>query len=264
MGMLIEPLIWLERSLLQFSRGAFFDTLRIILALEDGVHEDAGSMNLVGIELAGFDEMFDFGDYKIGGGGHHGIKVARSFSIDEIAPAVALPGFDESEVPTQGAFQNEMAAIEFAGFLIFGDRRAKPGRRVEGRNSGATGAQAFGKGALRIEFDLQFAAQDQALEEFIFSHVAGDHFFNLAILQEQANAEIVDSGVVADNREVFSAFSTGGDDEIFWDSAKAESAHENGHAIAQIGEGCFGVGDAFVHERVPRGEVYCKIQEPGS
>src|SRR6266436_6667022 len=119
---------------LGFAHGAALDFFVVVGTLEDGVDKDAGGVDLVGRELAEFDELLDFGDYVIGGGGHHGIEVARGLAVDEIAPAVALPGFDESEVAAKGAFQNVVAAIELASFFSFGDPGAVAGGRVEGRN----------------------------------------------------------------------------------------------------------------------------------
>src|SRR5258707_11118742 len=100
-------------------------------------------MNLIGVELAKLDEFFNFGDDVVGGGGHHGIEVARGLAIDEIAPAVAFPGFDESEIAAQGALHDVFAAVEFAGFLSFGDHGAVAGGSIERRNSGAAGAEAL-------------------------------------------------------------------------------------------------------------------------
>src|SRR5712672_860570 len=91
-----------------FPHGAALDFLFVVGALEDGVDEDARGVNLIGRKLAKVDELFDFGDYVIGGGGHHGVEVARRLSVDEIAPAIALPSFDESKVAAKGALQNVM------------------------------------------------------------------------------------------------------------------------------------------------------------
>src|SRR5712672_246582 len=141
-----------------FPHGAALDFLFVVRPLEDGVDENAGGVNLIGRKLAKLDELFDFGDYVIGGGGHHGIEIARSFSVDEIAPAIALPGFDESEVTAQGALENVMAAVEFTRFFAFGDHSAVSGGRVEGGNASSARSDAFGKSALRIQLDLHFAA----------------------------------------------------------------------------------------------------------
>src|SRR6266446_1241883 len=125
---------------LGFAHGAALDFFVVVGALEDGVDEDAGGVDLVGRELAELDQLFDFGDYVIGGGGHHGIEVARGLAIDEIAPAVALPGFDESEISAQGALEEVLAAVEFAGFFAFGNHGAVAGGCVKRGNASAAGA----------------------------------------------------------------------------------------------------------------------------
>src|SRR6266568_8163018 len=105
--------------------------------LENGVHENAGRMNLVGIELAGLDEFFDFGDDVVGGGSHHGIEVAGSLAVNEIAPAIAFPRFDEGEIAAEAALHDVHAAVEFAGFFSFRDHRAVTGGRVKRGNASA-------------------------------------------------------------------------------------------------------------------------------
>src|SRR6267378_664015 len=118
-----------DRPLL--SRGAALNALGIVGALEDGVDIDAGSVDLVGIELAEVDEFFDFGDDEIGSGGHHGIEIASGLAIDEIAPAIALPRFDEREIAANGAFEDVLAAVEFARFFVVSNHGAISRGRVE-------------------------------------------------------------------------------------------------------------------------------------
>src|SRR5262252_3498381 len=80
------------------SHSSFFDSPLKKITLENPFDVNTGSVNCIGIEFSYFGQMLDFGDGSFGGGGHHGIEIARSFSIYEITPFVALPGFDESEV----------------------------------------------------------------------------------------------------------------------------------------------------------------------
>src|SRR5260370_3542043 len=134
---------------LGFAHGGALDFFVVVGALEDGVDEDAGRVDLVGRELAEFDELFYFSDYIIGSRGHHGIEVARSLAIDEIAPAVALPRFDDGEVATQSALENVLAAIEFASFLGVGNHGDVAGGCVKGGNAAATSADAVRDSALR-------------------------------------------------------------------------------------------------------------------
>ena len=42
--------------------GALLDPLLVVAALDDALHEDARRVDLVGIELAGRDQLLDFGD----------------------------------------------------------------------------------------------------------------------------------------------------------------------------------------------------------
>ena len=54
-------------------------------------------------------------------------------------------------------------------------------------------ANALGQRALRIQFDFDFLLQRELLESFVFADVAGDHFLDLLVLQQQADAVIVDA-----------------------------------------------------------------------
>ena len=219
--------------------------------MQDGVYENPRRVDLVRRELAQIDKLFDFSDDVIGRGGHHGIEVARGLAVDEIAPAVAFPGFDEGEVTADGALEDVGASVEIAGFLAFGNHGAVTSGRVERGDACAAGAEAFGQGALRIQLDLQLAAQDQLLEEFIFANVSGNHFFDLAILQEDADAEVVDAGIVADDGEILGAFAADGSDEVFGDAAEAEASHEDRGTISEVGDGGVGAGDPFIHGKGP-------------
>src|SRR5258708_6989388 len=191
---------------LQLLYRALFDALYVIGTLEDGIYVDTGRVDLVGRELAGFDELLDFGDDVVGSGGHYRIEIARGFAEDEIAPAVALPGFDKSEVAAQGAFKNKVAAVEFARFLAVGNHGAVAGGSVKRGDARTAGAQAFGEGALRIQLHLQFAAQNELFEQLVIADVSGNHFLNLAILQQQTDAKVVHAGIITDDGEVFGAF----------------------------------------------------------
>src|SRR5260370_29629787 len=124
------------RGWLWLSRRGGVDLFCVVGALEDGVYEDARGVDLVRGELAEVDELFYFGDHIIGGGGHHGIEVARCFSVDEITPAIAFPGLDESEIAAQSAFEDVVAAVEVARFFSF----CEPG----------TGARMGGKSEITL------------------------------------------------------------------------------------------------------------------
>jgi hypothetical protein len=205
-------------------------------------------VNLIGVELAEFDEFFDFGYDVVGGGGHHGIEVARGLAIDEVAPAIAFPGFDESKIAADGALKDILAAVEFTSFFSLGNHGAVARRRVKGRNTSASGAQPLRERPLRIQFHLQFPAQNQLFKELVFANIRRDHFLDLPLLEQKADAKIVDPGVVAHDGEVFRAFASNGSDEVFRDAAEPEPAHEYRSAVSKIGDGSVSGSDAFVHE----------------
>ena len=141
---------------------AEFDALVGAADFDDALDENAGRVDVVGIDLAGRHQMLDFGDGDLGRGRHHRIEIARGLAIDEIACGIALPGVDDGEIGEQPALHHIFLAVEFLHFLAFGDQRADAGLGVEGRNAGAAGADALGQRALRIEFEFQFAGQDIA------------------------------------------------------------------------------------------------------
>src|ERR1700739_417724 len=144
--------------------GALFNAFQIIGTLEDGVDVDARRVNLIWGQVTGLNELFDLGDDVIRSGGHHGIEVTRGFAEDEIAPAVSLPGLDESKIAAQGALQHEVAAVEFTRLFAVGDHGAVTGGRVKRRNASAARSQALCESALRIQLHLQFAAQNELFE----------------------------------------------------------------------------------------------------
>src|SRR5437879_2032892 len=230
-----------------FTRRAALDAFFVLRTLENGVHENAGRVNLVRRKLADVDKLFDFGDDVIGGSGHHGIEVARGLPIDEIAPAVAFPRLDEREIAAQAAFHHVHAAIEFTRLFPFGDHSAVASGCVKRGNAGTSRAQPFAQGPLWIQFHLQFTAQDELLEEFVFADVSGDHLFRLPLLEQQADAEIIDSRVIADDGQVLRAFAANSRDKVFRDAAEAEAAHENRGAVAEFFNSDVSRGDSLVH-----------------
>src|ERR1700746_2423442 len=232
--------------------GASLDSLCVPGALKNRVDEYPRCMHLIRRKLAGLEKLFHFSDDVVGSGGRHGIKIAGGFAIDKIAPAVALPRLDESEVAPEAVLKDAVASIEIARFLAFGDHGAVAGRRVEGGDAGASRAEAFRKRALWIQFYVQFAAQNELLEQFVFSNVSRNHFLDLAILQQQANAEVVHTGVVAHNCQVPGAVASQRLNEIFGNATQAKSAHKDGHAIAQIRQCHIGRCNAFIHGKYPR------------
>src|SRR2546430_4594406 len=246
-----------------FTRRAALDAFFVLRTLENGVHENAGRVNLVRRKLADVDKLFDFGDDVIGGSGHHGIEVARGLPIDEIAPAVSFPRLDEREIAAEAALHHVHAAIEFTRLFLFGDHSSVASGCVKRGNAGTSRAQPFAQGPLWIQFHLQFTAQDQLLEEFVFPDISGDHFLDLALLEQHANPKIIDPRVVAHDGQVLRAFPADSRDKVFRDAAEAEAAHEYRGAVAEFFNSDVSRGDAFVHSvlRTVRGSLLHPAQE---
>src|SRR5690242_20383800 len=72
------------------AEGAAFDAFFVVRADDEALHVDAGGDDGVGVEGAGLDEFFDFGDGDAGGGGHHGVEIAGGAAVDEVTGAVAF------------------------------------------------------------------------------------------------------------------------------------------------------------------------------
>src|ERR1044072_2126000 len=66
--------------------------------LDDALDEDAGGMDVIGIDLASGPQMFDFCNGNLRGGRHDRVKIPRGLAIDQIASGVALPGVDDGEI----------------------------------------------------------------------------------------------------------------------------------------------------------------------
>src|SRR5258706_4503880 len=175
--------------------------------------------------------MFNLSDRYAARGRHHGIEVARGLAIDEIAPLIALPRLDEREVGAQRAFHDVLAPVEDALFFVLRDYRAHAGGREEGRNAGATCADALGKRPLRIQLQLQLAREHHLLEQLVLADVRPYVLANLPRAQQQAETKIVDAGVVAHRGEVLHTLADDGGDQVFRNPAEPEAAHKNRGAI---------------------------------
>ncbi|MNT18099.1 hypothetical protein D3C72_1532810 [compost metagenome] len=141
-----------------------------------------------------------------------------------------------------------MFAVEFAQFLAVGNDGAHARLGEEGGNAGAAGAQFFGQGALRREFQFQFAGQVLAREFLVFTHVGGNHFLDLARGQELAQAEAVHARVIRNGRQARHAGIAQGSDQGFGNAAQAEAADGDGLAILDdTGQRRGGVRINFIH-----------------
>ena len=137
--------------------------------LDDALDVDAGQVHGRGVEGADVDDVFGFDDGAVRVAAHGAVEVRGCVAELAVPQPVRFPGFDEGVVAPDGLFHDVgfaredfdvawgavlgYASIrgeaegEFAGL----DHRPEGSGRVEGGDSGAAGATALRKGALRSE-----------------------------------------------------------------------------------------------------------------
>ena len=137
--------------------------------------------------------------------------------------------------------------------LPFGDERAVAGRREEAADAGAGGANPLRERALRHQLHLELAGQVLPLELLVLADVGRDHLPDLARLQQDADAEVVDAGVVADDGEVLRAARVQRGDQVLGNAAQAEPAHQDRRAVGNERDGRLGARQHLVHGRLHGG-----------
>src|SRR6185295_12057313 len=171
----------------------------------------------------------------------------------------ALPRLDHREVGADALFEHVLLAVEDLGFLAVGELGARRGARVEAWDAGAAGAQLLGERALRRELQVELAGEHLALELLVLADVRGDHLLHLAGLEQEAHAEIVHPGVVADDGEAFHRAVAQRGDEILGNAAQAEAAGGDGDVVAQQPfQGRRGVGINLLHWSASR--MFCGMR----
>src|SRR5262249_54082438 len=155
------------------------------------------------------------------------------------------------EVRGQSVFKHVHAAIELSRFLVLRHQRSISRRCVEPGHSRAAGTDSFSESTLRNEFNFQLTGENQFFEELVFTNVGGNHLSNLTCLQQLTNAEVIDAGVVADDRQIANAFIAQGENEVFRDSTQAKAAHHDCCAILDVGNGFTRVTHHLVHTKPP-------------
>src|SRR4029077_6210034 len=141
--------------------------------------------------------------------------------------------------------------VELARLLAFGDQRANASAGEERWDAGAAGTKLLGERALRRELELELAGQVLALELLVLADVARDHLLDLARLEQLAEAEAVDAGVVRDDGQVLDARIVQRIDQGLGNAAQAEAA--DGHQLAIADDAGQGGGRAWedlVHRRI--------------
>jgi len=140
-----------------------------------------------------------------------------------------------------------MPAVERPRLLTFGHERAVAGGREKAANSGAARPNPLGKRPLRDELDVDLACQELSLELPVLADVGRDHLADLASLEQHADAEIVDPGVIADDREIPGPACAQGCDQVLGNAAEPESTHHDAGPVGDEGDGVRGARHDLVH-----------------
>lgn len=77
--------------------GTFLDAF-LESTLDDTVDIDTGGVDLVGLKLAGLNDLFDLNYGNPSGSGRHGVEVLGSVALDDVAVSVSLPALDDGEI----------------------------------------------------------------------------------------------------------------------------------------------------------------------
>src|SRR5262249_22270636 len=236
-----------DRAYSALPERALFDPFFVLRALKNLLHKNTWRGHVIGIDGSRVDELLDLGDGHAPRRRHHRVEITGSPPIDEVADAIALPRVDERKIGANRRFEHVVLAVDDPRFLSLSNDRPVRRRREEAADSGSTGANTLGERSLRDEFHFQFTAQVLPLELLVFADVGRNHLPDLMRLQQNADAEVVDAGIVADDRQIACAACVQSVYEVFWNPAEAESPHQNRGAVGDLGHGRFRARQYFVH-----------------
>ena len=165
--------------------------------------------------------------------------------LPDLSPFHALTSETSAVMPGSSTYSLPSKTLCLFAFGQFG---AEAGAGVKPGNARAARAQSFGECALRDEFKFEFARQHLALELLVLADVGGHDLLHLSGGEQNAHAEAIHAGVVADDGEAFHAAVVQGGDEIFRYAAEPEPARSDRHVVVeQAGKRSRGVRVNFAH-----------------
>ena len=199
--------------------------------LDDPVDEDARCMYGVRVEASRWDQFIDLRDGDGTTHGHHWVEIPGGHPVDEIAGFITLRGLHEGQVRLDAPFKNIRVPIELTSFLPVCNDSAHAGSGKEAGNAGSAGAEPFGKCPLWRELQFEFISHELAFELGILAHVGTDHLPDLSSLQKEAQAPVINTSVVRDDREVTRSRIPERNDQLLRDAAESEATYRDGHAV---------------------------------
>uniref|UniRef100_A0A0N4ZXT0 PE-PGRS family protein n=1 Tax=Parastrongyloides trichosuri TaxID=131310 RepID=A0A0N4ZXT0_PARTI len=221
------------RRLLARTRRQLLDALFIDGREDDAVDIDARRVDGVGIEGAFGDDLLDLDHGGLSGRRHVRIEVARRLAEHQVPGRIGPPGLDDRQVGAQPGLAHIIIALEGLDGLALGDDGADAGAGIEGGDACAPRPDAFGQGALRVQFKFQFAGQILLLEQLVLADIAGDHLLHLTALQQHPQAEAVGACIVGDDGQPADPGSPDLGDQALGVAREPEAAGHDGHAVKQ-------------------------------
>src|ERR1700730_1852960 len=225
-----------------------FDRFGGVRRMHDALDENARRMDRFGIDVSRRDDVLDLRDRHLAGSGHHRIEVARRLPIDKIAFRVALICVDDRDIGDESALHDIGRAVEVAQLLPIGNDSSNSSPGEKRRDARAACPDSLRQGALRIEFEFEFAGKILPLEKLVLADIRRDHFFDLSGLEEEPQARAIDARVVRDHGQILDLEVTNGGDQHLRDAAKTKSPGHEGHPVLEdAGQGRVCIGENLVH-----------------
>ena len=213
--------------------GAELDPFFVFFSLNNSINENAGRVDLVGVELPHIDKLLDLGDADLATSRDHRIKVPRRLSINEVAGFVALPRFHDRQLRSDSGLKHIFGVVEHFGFLALSQFGAEAGACVESRDPRATRTQPLRERPLGNKLEFKFTRQDLTLKLLVLANIRGHHLFHLTCGQQNSHSETIDASVVADNGQALHAAVVQGRDQIFRNAAQSEPARSDRHVVVK-------------------------------
>src|SRR5712671_2735851 len=169
---------------------------------------------------------------------HHWTEVDLRVTKREIAAAVGRVGANQGEITLDRLLQNVLATIEAAHLLATCELGAEADGRIESRDAGTAGADAFGKGALRDALQIDLARHPQSLERRGLRVVAArGRAHDLAHqtgFDQFVRERIAMRGRIDDQSQILRATIAQGPDQRVGKAGAAEAGNENRCSIRNI------------------------------
>ena len=141
------------------------------------------------------------------------------------------------------------------------DHRTVRGRGEECGDARSARSHFLGERSLRCENDLELAAEILPLELLVLAHVRRDHALDLASLEEDPQADIIDAAIVGHHGQILDARVANAVNERRGDAAESETADQQRGAVLHLGLSERGLEIGANLGRLRRGETASATRE---